>query len=132
MKKNYSYKKIRLRNYRGIKIKMKDIRLEVSPRVYNILLDFMKSLNIKTFGIKSKYIDDKKILTIYTNRPGIIIGKQGNTLQKLRDKIHEDILDRNIDITLDEIDFFIRDDNEPYIDEEFIDYMNKYMKAREF
>ena len=34
---------------------MKDIRLEVSPRVYNILLEFMKSLNIKSFGIKSRH-----------------------------------------------------------------------------
>ena len=34
---------------------MKDIRLEISARVYNIILDFMKSLNIKSFGIKSRH-----------------------------------------------------------------------------
>ena len=91
---------------------MKDIRLEVSPRVYNILLEFMKSLNIRSFGVKSKRIDGKQILTIYTNRPGLIIGKNGSTLQQLLNKIHEDILDRDIDIALEEVDFFIRDDNE--------------------
>ena len=111
---------------------MKDIRLEVSPRVYNILLEFMKSLNIQSFGVKSKHIDGKQILTIYTNRPGLIIGKQGITLQQLLDKIHEDILDRDINISLEEVDFFIRDDNEPYSDEEFVDEFNEYMRARGF
>ena len=111
---------------------MKDIRLEVSPRVYNIILEFMKSLNIKSFGIKSKHIDGKQILTIYTNRPGLIIGKNGSTLQQLLNKIHEDILDRDINIDLEEVDFFIRDDNEPYSDKEFADEFNEYMMARGF
>ena len=111
---------------------MKDIRLEVSPRVYNILLEFMKSLNIMSFGVKSKRIDGKQILTIYTNRPGLIIGKNGSTLQQLLNKIHEDILDRDIDIALEEVDFFIRDDNEPYTDKEFADEFNEYMIARGF
>ena len=111
---------------------MKDIRLEVSPRVYNILLEFMKSISIKSFGVKSKRIDGKQILTIYTNRPGLIIGKNGSTLQQLLNKIHEDILDRDIDIALEEVDFFIRDDNEPYSDEEFVDEFNEYMMARGF
>ena len=111
---------------------MKDIRLEVSARVYNILLEFMKSLNIKSFGVKSKHRDNKHILTIYTNRPGLVIGKQGVTLQQLIDKIHEDILDRDINIDLEEVDFFIRDDNEPYTDKEFVEFMNDYMLARGF
>lgn len=111
---------------------MKDIRLEVSPRVYNILLEFMKNLKIKSFGIKSKHIDGKQILTIYTNRPGLIIGKNGSTLQQLLNKIHEDILDRDINIDLEEVDFFIRDDNEPYTDEEFVEFMNDYMMAHGF
>ena len=111
---------------------MKDIRLEVSPRVYNILLEFMKSLNIKSFGIKSKHIDGKQILTIYTDRPGLIIGKNGSTIHQLLDKIHEDILYRDININLEEVDFFIRDDNEPYTDKEFADEFNEYMMARGF
>ena len=111
---------------------MKDIRLEVRPRVYNILLEFMKSLNIKSFGVKSKHIDGKQILTIYTNRPWLIIGKKGSTLQQLLNKIHEDILDRDINIALEEVDFFIRDDNDPYTDEEFVDEFNEYMMAYGF
>lgn len=111
---------------------MKDIRLEVSPRVYNILLEFMKSLNIKSFAVKSKRIGGKQILTIYTNRTGLIIGKQGSTLKQLLDKIHEDILDRDIDVVLEEVDFFIRDDNELYTDKEFAEFMNDYMMARGF
>lgn len=111
---------------------MKDIRLEVSPRVYNILLEFMKSINIKSFGVKSKHIDGKQILTIYTNRPGLIIGKNGSTLQQLLNKIHEDVLDRDINIDLEEVDFFIRDDNEPYTDKEFAEFMNECMIARGF
>lgn len=111
---------------------MKDIRLEISARVYEILLEFMKSLNIKSFGIKSRHTNGKQILTIYTNRPGLIIGKNGITLQQLLDKIHEDILDRDINIDLEEIDFFIRDDNEPYTDKEFTEFMNDYMMARGF
>ena len=111
---------------------MKDIRLEVSARVYNILLEFMKNLNIRSFGVKSDHRDNKHILTIYTNRPGLVIGKQGVTLQQLLDKIHEDKLDANIDISLEEIDFFIRDDNEPYTNEEQVEFMNDYMMAHGF
>ncbi len=111
---------------------MKDIRLEVSPRVYNILLDFMKKNNIKSFGIRSRHKDDKHIITIYTNRPGLIIGKSGERIKQLEDKIHEDKLDADIKIVLEEIDFFIRDDNEPYSDEELNDFMNNYMMARGF
>ena len=111
---------------------MKDIRLEISARVYNILLEFMKSLNIKSFGIKSRHTNGKQILTIYTNRPGLIIGKNGTTLQQLLDKIHEDKLDSDIDIVLEEVDFFIRDDNEPYTNEEQVEFMNDYMMAHGF
>ena len=111
---------------------MKDIRLEVSPRVYNILLDFMKSLNIKSFGIKSRHLDGKHILTIYTYCPGLVIGKHGERIERLKNKIHEDKLDADIDVVLEEVDFFIRDDNEPYTDEEFAGFMNEYMMSRGF
>ena len=111
---------------------MKDIRSEVSPRVYNIILDFMKSLNIKSFGIKLRHNNGEQILTIYTNRPGLVIGRQGVTLQQLLDKIHEDKLDADIDIVLEEVDFFIRDDNESYTDKEFVEFMDEYMMARGF
>ena len=109
---------------------MKDFRLEVSPRVYNILLGFIKSLKIKTFGITSKHDHYKHILTIYTTSPGLVIGKQGSTLQQLLDKIHEDTFDKNIDIVLKEVDFFIRDDNESYTDKEFAEFMNEYLTAK--
>ena len=111
---------------------MKDIRLEVSPRVYNIILDFMKSLNIKSFGIKSRHLDGKHILTIYTYCPGLVIGKHGERIERLKNKIHEDKLDADIDVVLEEVDFFIRDDNEPYTDEEFAGFMNEYMMSRGF
>ena len=93
---------------------MKDIRSEISARVYEILLDFLKTSCLKTFGIKSEHKNNKHIITIYTNRPGLVIGKQGTTLSQLLDKIHEDKLDAHIDIVLEEVDFFIRDDNDPY------------------
>ena len=109
---------------------MKDFRLEVSPRVYNILLDFMKSHKIKTFGITSKHDHYKHILTIYTTHVGLVIGKQGSTLQQLLDKIHEDTFDKNIDIVLKEVDFFIRDDNESYTDKEFAEFMNEYLMVK--
>lgn len=111
---------------------MKDIRLEVSPRVYNIILEFMKSLNIKSFGIKSRHLDGKHILTIYTYCPGLVIGKHGERIERLKNKIHEDKLDADIDMALEEIDFFIRDDNEPYTDEEQAKFMNEYIMARGF
>lgn len=111
---------------------MKDIRLEVSARVYNILLDFICDVGIKTFGIKSRHVDDKHIITIYTNRPGLVIGKKGERFERLKSKIHEDKLDSNIEIVLEEIDFFIRDDNEHYTDEEQMKLMNYYMIAHGF
>ena len=111
---------------------MKDIRFEVSARVYNILLDFICDVGIKTFGIKSRHVDDKHIITIYTNRPGLVIGKHGERFESLKSKIHEDKLDSNIEIVLEEIDFFIRDDNEHYTDEEQMKLMNYYMMAHGF
>lgn len=111
---------------------MKDIRLEISARAYSTILDFVQSSGLKTFGIKSEHKNNKHIITIYTNRPGLVIGKQGTTLSQLLDKIHEDKLDANIDISLEEIDFFIRDDNEPYTNEEQVEFMNDYMMARGF
>ena len=111
---------------------MKDIRFEVSARVYNILLDFIRDVCIKTFGIKSRHVDDKHIITIYTNRPGLVIGKRGERFEQLKGKIHEDKLDANIEIVLEEIDFFIRDDNEHYTDEEQMKLMNYYMIAHGF
>ena len=111
---------------------MKDISLEISARVYEILLDFIKTSGLKTFRIKSEHKNDKHIITIYTNRPGLVIGKQCTTLTQLLDKIHEDKLDANIAIVLEEIDFFIRDDNEPYTNEEQVEFMNDYMMAHGF
>lgn len=109
---------------------MKDIRLEVSARVYRILLEFMHDVGIRTFGIKSRYRKDKQILTIYTNHAGLVIGRHGERIERLKNKIHEDELDKNIDIELEELDFFIRDDNEPYTDKEWMDFMNDWMMAR--
>lgn len=111
---------------------MKDIRLEVSARVYNILLDFMKKNNIRSFGIRSRHKDDKHIITIYSDRIGIVIGKGGERIKQLEDKIHEDKLDADIKIVLEEINFFIRDDNEPYSEEEGNEFFNNYMMARGF
>ena len=62
----------------------------------------------------------------------MIIGKNGTTIHQLLDKIHEDILDRDINIDLEEVDFFIRDDNDPYTNEEQVEFMNGYMMARGF
>ena len=111
---------------------MKDIRLEVSARVYNILLEFMHDTNIRTFGIKSRHSQGKHIITIYTNRVGLIIGKNAERIERLMSKIHEDKLDARIEIVLEEVDFFIRDDNEPYTDEEQAEFVNDYMIARGF
>ena len=111
---------------------MKDIRLEVSARVYRILLDFIHAVGIRTFGIKSRHLDGKHILTIYTYCPGLVIGRYGERIERLKNRIHEDKLDADIDIVLEGIDFFIRDDNEPYTDEEQAEFMNDYMIAREF
>lgn len=111
---------------------MKDIRLEVSARVYNILLEFIRNIGIRTFGIKSRHANGKHILTIYTYCPGLVIGRYGERIERLKNKIHEDKLDADIDIALEEIDFFIRDDNDPYTDEEQAKFMNDYMIARGF
>ena len=111
---------------------MKDIRLEISARVYNILLDFIHDVGIRTFGIKSRHIKDKHIITIYTYCPGLVIGKGGERIKQLEDKIHEDKLDADIKIVLEEMDFFIRDDNESYSEEEESEFMNNYMMARGF
>lgn len=111
---------------------MKDIRLEVSARVYNILLDFMKKNNIRSFGIKSEHADGKHILTIYTDRLGIVIGKGGERIKELENKIREDKFDANIKIILKEMSFFIRDDNESYSEKEENEFFNNYMMARGF
>ena len=61
-----------------------------------------------------------------------LLQEGGERIKQLENKIREDKLDANIEIVLEEMDFFIRDDNELYSEEEESEFMNNYMMARGF
>lgn len=111
---------------------MKDIRLEVSARVYKILLDFKNNAGIRTFGIKSRHEGTKQILTIYTDCPGYVIGYHVERLERLLSNIREDSHDSNIEIEIEELNFFLTMENEKYSDEEQLEFMRDYMMSHGF
>lgn len=67
------------------------------PEIYNIISAWCKETNTKQVGVSFEYIDNnKKRLVIYTDRPGVMIGKAGSLVDKYKNillKSDRDIYD---------------------------------------
>lgn len=79
----------------------------LNPEVLNILIEWKNECRLTTIGVKTTYANSKHYLTIFTDRPGFMIGKQGCTFYKYRDKILAVAHNRWDDIDIKEVGEFI-------------------------
>lgn len=99
--------------------------VNISPEVYNIIAAWCKEAGIYQVAIKTKY--DSKLdcykLTLYTERPGLFIGKAGSLCEKYKKLLQECKACRRIEqIEIEEISGIV---NQNQVDVE--DYYNSYM-----
>lgn len=97
----------------------------IYPEIYNIIAAWCKEAGIYQVAVKTKY-DSKSDcykLTLYTERPGVFIGKAGSTIEKYKKMLQECKVGRMIgQIDIEEISGIV---NQNQVDVE--DYYSSYM-----
>ena len=97
----------------------------IYPEVYNIISAWCKEAGIYQVAVKTKY-DSKSDcykLTLYTDRPGVFIGRAGITIEKYKKMLQECRVGSMIgQIDIEEISGIV---NQNQVDVE--DYYNSYM-----
>ena len=98
---------------------------DIYPEVYNIIAAWCKEVGIYQVAVKTRY-DSKSDcykLTLYTERPGVFIGKAGSTIEKYKKMLQECRVGRIIgQIDIEEISGIV---NQNQVDVE--DYYSSYM-----
>ena len=98
---------------------------DIYPEVYNIIAEWCKEVGIYQVAVKTRY-DSKSDcykLTLYTERPGVFIGKAGSTIEKYKKMLQECRVGRIIgQIEIEEISGIV---NQNQVDVE--DYYSSYM-----
>ena len=98
---------------------------DIYPEVYNIIAAWCKEVGIYQVAVKTRY-DSKSDcykLTLYTERPGVFIGKAGSTIEKYKKMLQECRVGRMIgQIEIEEISGIV---NQNQVDVE--DYYSSYM-----
>ena len=98
---------------------------DIYPEVYNIIAAWCKEVGIYQVAVKTRY-DSKSDcykLTLYTERPGVFIGKAGSTIEKYKKMLQECRVGRIIrQIEIEEISGIV---NQNQVDVE--DYYSSYM-----
>lgn len=99
--------------------------VNISPEVYNIIAAWCKEVGIYQVAVRTRY-DSKSDcykLTLYTERPGVFIGKAGSIVEKYKKLLQECRVGRTIgQIEIEEISGIV---NQNQIDVE--DYYSTYM-----
>ena len=117
-------KKNILLNYKIEKIQTPNL-VNIYPEVYNIIAAWCKEVGIYQVAVKTRY-DSKSDcykLTLYTERPGVFIGKAGSIVEKYKKLLQECKVGRTIEqIEIEEISGIV---NQNQVDVE--DYYNSYM-----
>lgn len=98
---------------------------DIYPEVYNVIATWCKEVGIYQVAINTRY-DSKSScykLTLYTERPGVFIGKAGSIIEKYKKMLQECSVGRMIgQIEIEEISGIV---NQNQVDVE--DYYNSYM-----
>ena len=98
---------------------------DIYPEVYNIIAAWCKEVGIYQVAVKTRY-DSKSDcykLTLYTERPGVFIGKAGSIVEKYKKMLQECRVGRIIgQIEIEEISGIV---NQNQVDVE--DYYSSYM-----
>lgn len=117
-------KKNILLNYKIEKIQTPNL-VNIYPEVYNIIAAWCKEARIYQVAIKTKYDSKSNCykLTLYTERPGLFIGKAGSILEKYKKMLQEYKVGRMIEqIEIEEISGIVNQ-NKVNVD----NYYNSYM-----
>lgn len=104
---------------------MKPNLADIYPEVYNIVAAWCKEVGIYQVAIRNRYDSKSNCykLTLYTERPGVFIGKAGSTIEKYKKMLQECRVGRMIEqIEIEEISGIV---NQNQVDVE--DYYNSYM-----
>lgn len=98
---------------------------DIYPEVYNIVAAWCKEVGIYQVAIRNRYDSKSNCykLTLYTERPGVFIGKAGSTIEKYKKMLYECRVGRMIgQIEIEEISGIV---NQNQVDVD--DYYNSYM-----
>lgn len=98
---------------------------DIYPEVYNIVAAWCKEVRIYQVAIRNRYDSKSNCykLTLYTERPGVFIGKAGSIVEKYKKMLQECRVGRMIgQIEIEEISGIV---NQNQVDVE--DYYNSYM-----
>ena len=117
-------KKNILLNYKIEKIQTPNL-VNIYPEVYNIIAAWCKEAGIYQVAIKTKYDSKSNCykLTLYTERPGLFIGKAGKLCEKYKKLLQECKVGRMIEqIEIEEISGIVNQ-NKVNVD----NYYNSYM-----
>lgn len=99
--------------------------VNIYPEVYNIIAAWCKEVGIYQVAVRTRY-DSKSDcykLTLYTERPGVFIGKAGSIVEKYKKMLQECKVGRMIEqIEIEEISGIV---NQNQVDVE--DYYSSYM-----
>lgn len=85
-------------------------------KVYNILLEWIQLCKVS--GIAIKVDNSEKIIHVWTTKPGVLIGKQGKTIEEVENKIHLLKFYEDYKIRLYEITMLISKTDKKVTDEE--------------
>ena len=107
--------------------------VNISPEVYNIIAAWCKEAGIYQVAIKTKYDpkSDCYKLTLYTERPGLFIGKAGKLCEKYKKLLQECKAFRRIEqIEIEEISGIVNQ-NQVDIDDYYSSYMANWFAYEE-
>ena len=96
-------------------------------KVHNALLNWLRSHRVKAFAVK--FDGDKKEIQVYTNQPGILIGKQGASVEKVQKEINQCRWYEDYKIVIIEIDTIISSDEFEISDEEYDRAYQNYLRS---
>lgn len=107
--------------------------VNISPEVYNIIAAWCKEVGIYQVAVRTRY-DSKSDcykLTLYTERPGVFIGKAGSIVEKYKKLLQECRVGRTIgQLEIEEISGIVNQ-NQVDVDNYYSSYMANWFAYEE-
>lgn len=90
---------------------------QIDNKIHNVLLKWLRSRHVKAFAIKLN--DENKEIQVYTDKPGILIGKQGVYIENTQKEINQCHWYEDYKIVVIKVDTIISSDEFEISDEEY-------------
>ena len=106
---------------------------DIYPEVYNIIAAWCKEVGIYQVAVRTRYNSksDCYKLTLYTERPGVFIGKAGSTIEKYKKMLQECKVGRMIEqIEIEEISGIVNQ-NKVNVEDYYSSYMANWFAYEE-